>query len=92
MTKPRCTGIAKDISTGKPKPCKNPAMKGGFCRWHQLDATRETRATRDQWLAGAQRALLAEDCIVAVKQIAAGHGDPMTLCRNVINRFAKKDA
>lgn len=82
-----CKGFSTIQHTGEVRPCKRKASAGEFCWQHNGSYTHERKP--NAYLVGAQRALLLEDCYVAMKKIAAGHGDPMVLAKSVLNRFSK---
>ena len=89
-----CLGQA--VVKGDPertKPCQRPATKGAdYCFWHSPDrALKSAEKKPNSYLSAARRALLLEDSLAAVRMIAAGHADPMLLCRNVLNRFTKEN-
>lgn len=89
-----CAG--KALVKGDPertKPCQRPATKGAdYCFWHSPDrALKSAEKKPNSYLSAARRALLLEDSLAAVRMIAAGHADPMLLCRNVLNRFTKEN-
>ena len=72
------------------RPCMRKATNNGiFCAAHKpgQQKKRKPHAKKTNYLSAAQRVLLLEDCLAAVRHIAAGNVDPMRLCKNVLSRF-----
>jgi hypothetical protein len=69
--------------------CVRVVMVGhNHCYWHKPKEVKPPKPSKKRGLVMiAQRAMLLEDSLAAVRKIANGHSDPMALCKNVLARF-----
>lgn len=76
--RPLCKGMRRTTQCGN-----YSRFDSDYCYWHNP----EKRDNPKDTLLSAQRALMLEDALAAVRIIAEGRGDPVALCKSVLTRF-----